>query len=178
MENEKLHPHGKTLVKMLKKNIDDGASDVRDATLTAVGTIRGTNAPLGNLLDDIPPAKMKKINEASGMESSATSTPIRRKSATSTPRKSNQKTKTLKLKELEEEKKGEPSDAPRPPAHPISRPQSSSGRITNSASAAYIDPTDEMTLADAEDLVNGALPSDIISGLSAGPWKERQDAIK
>ena len=116
---------------------------------------------------------MAKIDKASGMESSAPSTPVRRQSTTGTPKTSGVKSKTLKLKELEEEKKGEPSDAPRPPTHPVSRPQSSSGRITNSTPAAYIDPTDEMTLADAEDLVNSVLPSDIVSDLSAGPWKQR-----
>ena len=159
------------LVKMLKKNVNDGASDVRDTTLMAIGKIKGTGAPLGKLLDDIEPAKMKKIDQASGMETSAPTTPARRKSVTNTPNST--KAKSVNAKELEEEKKGEPSDAPRPPTHPVSRPGSSGGRITNSTPAAYIDPTDEMTLADAEDMVNNALPSEIISGLSAGPWKER-----
>jgi len=116
---------------------------------------------------------MAKIDKASGIESSAPSTPVRRQSTTSTPKSSGVKSKTLKLNELEEEKKSEPSDAPRPPTHPVSRPQSSSGRVTNSTPAAYIDPTDEMNLADAEDLVSIALPSDVVSGLSAGPWKQR-----
>ena len=52
---------------MLKKNINDGAADVRDASLVAIGAIKGLGVDLGGILGDVPPAKLRKIDEASGI---------------------------------------------------------------------------------------------------------------
>jgi hypothetical protein len=66
LEPEEAEVHGKNYVKMMKGLTNDSSPDVRNAALIAIGTIKGSVSSLGKLLDDIPPAKMKKIDEVAG----------------------------------------------------------------------------------------------------------------
>ena len=108
---------GKQLAMLVKKNINDGQADVRDASLTAIGSIKGIGVDLGTLLDDIPPAKLSKINEASGMAPTKKQAAEAPKDLNSTP----QTVKKRKPKAQEEEKKKQPTgDAPQPPSNSTS----------------------------------------------------------
>jgi hypothetical protein len=148
---------------LLKKNINDANADVRNNTLIAIGSIKGrTN--LGKLLDDIPPAKLSKINEVAGTgsETPSSATPTKPTRKTLAVEEQKTATKTLGKKSpsvMEEEKKEKVVDAPKPPTQRTG----SSGR-TN-ASSADPGPEEAMTLEEASSKVEAALPSEVISGL-------------
>ena len=171
---------GKQLATLVKKNINDGQADVRDASLTAIGCIKGIGVDLGTLLDDIPPAKLSKIDEASGMAPTKKQAADAPKDLKSTP---DTAVKKRKPNAREEEKKRQPTgDAPQPPSNttspaPPARPAKTSN-TANSTPAAYIDPTDEMTLADAEAQMSAAVPSEVMTGLGQTAWKAKQEALQ
>jgi hypothetical protein len=168
----------------MKPCINDSVADVRNAVLTAIGVIKGAVGSLGNLLDDIPPAKMKKVNEAAGTPAGPVKPDPSPPAEEDVMVVSKPKLGTSAKKKRpapghdveEEEKRPAGVDAPKPPAHPPSRPKKPvSASVKDGPDQPVLE--EDMSVQEAEDRLTH-LPPSIATGLSATAWKAKVEACK
>lgn len=155
----------KPLSVLLKKNTDDSTPEVRNCSLKLLGVLlKKCPEATAPLLKDLPAAKMKKIEEASGVVSQ--SAPEVPKVATKTEEKKEKpKIETPKVTTKKEPAKAQPA-ATASQSKPVVE-KSAEEEASNAISA-----------EEAENIVSGFLPGEIMSQLKNNAWKEKQTGLQ
>lgn len=156
----------KPLAALLKKNTDDSTPDVRNCSLKLLGALlKKCPEAVTPLIKDLPPAKMKKIEEAGGVASQ--SAPEVPKPQAKTEEKKEDKKEKPKIDTPKITTKKEPAKAQ---SATVSKPVVEKSAEEEASNA--------ITADEAENIVTGFLPGDIMSQLKNNAWKEKQAGLQ
>ena len=187
---------GRDLAVMVKKNLNDSNSDVREAMLKSLGILKAKVSADGVMavVGDLPAAKLQKVNEIAqelGEETTEPGTPSSTRVVEEEilPPAPPSRPKKAELIVLEEEVKEVPIER-KPPARkpPPKRPATakpeeskapSGGKSAGAASAQGDDDGGAaITPEEAEQRLTGLVPDSIMTGLNQTAWKEKQSALQ
>ena len=164
----------KPIALILKKNTDDSTPDVRQSSFKLLAFLQVKSPEAINpIIKDFPQAKMKKIEEAGG--SGGGNAP----SAQPTPA-----TKTVvEEKKSEKPKVESPSSRPSTAAPAKKEPAKNAPAPATKAQAPAQSTIEEdtnnaLSAEEAENIVTGFLPSDMLTQLKDNAWKEKQAGLQ
>ena len=174
---------GGDLVQSLKKNINDGNAEVRDSNLCTLGVIKALCGSVAGLFNDIPAAKMGKVEEgvqkAGGMK--AAPTLPEPESIVEEVKKPPQRQNSAPRKTAAPARPKTAAAAPaKPRAAAPASPQKKkpTAAAPRAAAAAEEDIGMPLTPDQAEQQMTELLPGSILTQLGATAWKEKQEALQ